>query len=307
MIPANRSPNGYLARARTTDDIELEGFVVEALDVKTAPTTLVHVHGMFENFHMPAFVDEMLSRVSETGMTMVAVNTRAQDYTHYHRHWSDGSYTWKRNGGSYEIFSNCLPDLDGWIDYCHTQIGAKRIILSGHSHGALKVAYYAAKRQNARIDGLILMSPSDDIEMQEAALGERYDEALELASSLIAAGNGEEFVPDWMYSSPISAEMYRDMFGTQSDLNIFRLRRPESSSGLAASVNIPTLLLYGEHDIATAGLPSAEAAAACRSLLGEKADVTTAVVAGADHQYLNHEEELVALVTGWAARHVDKS
>ena len=63
-------------------------------------------------------------------------------------------------GCTYELFNNCLEDLQAYIDWAKSE-GYKHIILGGHSYGANKVVYYLSKNQNEKIDKYILISPTD--------------------------------------------------------------------------------------------------------------------------------------------------
>jgi pimeloyl-ACP methyl ester carboxylesterase len=308
VTSAARSPLGRLIRCRASDNLELEGFIADVTKASSSSVAIIHIHGMFENFHMPLFIDPLMAELQRRQHAMLTVNTRAQDYSYYHRLWSENSFRWQRNGGSYEVFANCLKDLDGWVSFCRAEIDTPRIFLSGHSHGALKVAYYAAKRANVSVDGVIMISPSDDVGIQERALGNRYGEAVELAKTWIEDGRGKEIVPDWMYGSPISAETYLDMFNADSELALFRFGNPELSNGIASLVCVPSLVIFGENDIATAGLSSVDAVAVCESLLSGLPSFEGIVIRGADHQYKNREYELVGRIVEWVtARSVDRS
>ena len=63
-------------------------------------------------------------------------------------------------GCSYELFDNCLEDLQAYVTFAK-ESGFKHIILGGHSYGANKVVYYLSKNQKETIDKYILISPTD--------------------------------------------------------------------------------------------------------------------------------------------------
>lgn len=69
-------------------------------------------------------------------------------------------------GNTYEIFDNCLEDLQAYVTFAK-QIGYKHIILGGHSYGANKVIYYLSKNQNEKIEKYILISPTDTSNLKE--------------------------------------------------------------------------------------------------------------------------------------------
>lgn len=298
MDTSQRSPEGQLVRSRTPDGLELEGFLVEP-DGADNGTVLLHLHGMFENFHLPLFVDPLARHIKDSGATFLTVNTRAQDYYLYFRKWLNGSFEWELWGGSYEIFDKCLLDISGWMDFCSEQLG-KRIVLMGHSHGALKAAYYAAKAADARLVALVLISPSDDVGLQKRNLGSRYDEALKLANQRLQEGNGRELLPKWMYGQPISAEMYVDMYAPDSELALFTFSEPGASNGLVSEITLPTLVVFGSDDKATSVVDSHQALRLCEQALVRAARFTGRVVEGGDHQYKGKEDQLATTVIEWA-------
>ena len=68
-------------------------------------------------------------------------------------------------GNTYELFENCVEDLQAYIDFVN-DCGYKHIILGGHSYGANKVIYYLSKNQNEKIDKYILISPTDTLNLK---------------------------------------------------------------------------------------------------------------------------------------------
>lgn len=63
-------------------------------------------------------------------------------------------------GNTYDLFDNCLEDLQSFVDFAK-DYGYKHIILGGHSYGANKVVYYLSQNQKEKIDKYILISPTD--------------------------------------------------------------------------------------------------------------------------------------------------
>lgn len=63
-------------------------------------------------------------------------------------------------GNTYDLFDNCLEDLQAFVDFAK-ESGYKRIILGGHSYGTNKVVYYLSQNQKEKIDKYILISPTD--------------------------------------------------------------------------------------------------------------------------------------------------
>jgi len=294
------SPNGRLVRTLTPDRLELEGFLVEP-EGPNSDTAVLFIHGMFENFHLPLFVDPLASAIAGIGATFVSVNTRARDYHYYHRRWDDNGFKWELTGGSYEIFANCLSDLDGWIEFSANELGASKVVLAGHSHGALKAAFYAATKPDSAVSGVALLGPSDDVGMQRKSLGNRYDEALTLARELVANDKGDEMMPSWAFGDRLSGAMYVDMFNQSSDLGLFSFSEDNPTNPILGNVRVPTLITFGADDLATSVMDSESAAKRCGELLSSVPDFSHEIVEGADHHYVGRETELVETVAEWVA------
>ena len=66
----------------------------------------------------------------------------------------------RRSGLTFELFDNCVQDLQAYIDFAKAQ-GYKKIILGGYSYGSNKVVYYLYKTGCKDVDRFILISPTD--------------------------------------------------------------------------------------------------------------------------------------------------
>ena len=304
MLEKTLSTTGRIAHTLTPDKLELEGFYVEPTNI-AEDIVFLQIHGMFENFHLPLFINIMADKIATNGYYFLTVNTRAKDYFIYFRQYKeDGSFEWKQEGGSYEIFSKCLLDIRGWLDYCEGL--DKRVILMGHSHGALKVAYYALNYPNdPRVIGLVLLSPSDDVGGQINDIGDKYNDFLNIAQIMIDEKNGNEMIPHWCYGQPVTANMYMDMFGPDSDLAMFRYNEPSKGFSSFNIIKWPVLTIFGSDDKATAGVPAKNALELIDHALLSVKSHTTKIIEGANHHYIGKEEPLVNVILDWATDALD--
>jgi len=81
-------------------------------------------------------------------------------------HRMDSAKNGEPIGCTYELFDNCVEDLQAYVDWAK-ESGYKHIVLGGHSYGANKVVYYLSKNQKEKIDKYILISPTDTGRMKE--------------------------------------------------------------------------------------------------------------------------------------------
>ena len=111
--------------------------------------------------------------------------------------------TFKRYGCMYEIFEDCIYDIDLAIETARVK-GYKRIILLGHSYGCNKVIYYYYKKR-PDILGIILASAPDMIGSHLSVQADDYKELLKEAKENI--DNNEptkllnKMIEDYMYMS----------------------------------------------------------------------------------------------------------
>lgn len=292
-----RAQKGRIAQAVTPDGVELQGFVAEIGDTRTV---LLHIHGQYENALLPKFVWPLIERVSEKRIVTILADTRARDYVYYFRKYKeDKSFDWVKEGGQYEIFSNCIFDIEGWVNLIGKYYKDAEIVMSGHSHGALKILYYLANSSWAdNIKGAILLSPSDDIGIQIAYLGNRYDEAIGIAQEYVGSGNAETLMPDWTYTQPISAKMYLDMFGSDSKLAIVPYYT-KNENAILKSIKCDVFLAFGENDAATSSLSSRDAVKFVESRLVNAKSIFSLVAEQSDHHYRGKEDYIALQVARW--------
>lgn len=127
----------------------------------------------------------------------------------------DGSY--KRYGCMYEIFEDCLLDIDLAIKKAK-ELGYKRFILMGHSYGCNKLIYYYYKK-HPNIIGLIFASAPDMMGLHLYRQTD-YKELVKEAKENIDNGKPTKIlsniVEDYMY---MSSQTYYDWFNEKSNLD----------------------------------------------------------------------------------------
>jgi hypothetical protein len=174
-----------------------------------------------------------------------------------------------------------------------------RVILQGHSHGALKVTHYLHKKADPGITGLILLSPSDDFGCQRVRVGERFDEAIEMARAMVDAGKGRDLIPEGYFHYPVSASTYLDIFDEGSKLKSFNLSRTDTAAfEELESVPVPVLALVGSVDEAFMDAPETYLAQ-IRAEMKKAPSFTGHVIQGAPHNYLDFEEEVADRIRTW--------
>lgn len=173
------------------------------------------------------------------------------------------------------LASEAGAEIAAWLAWLKRR-GAERIVLLGHSRGALQVAEYAAGRPLPGVAAIILVAPplAEPASMAagyEARYGVALDGVLAKAREAVAAGQPDAplEVPGFLHcpDARVTAESFLSYYGPEA---------PGNLTALIARSPVPVLVIAGSEDAVSPGLP-----AAIRP--SETPLVRVVEVAGADH------------------------
>jgi pimeloyl-ACP methyl ester carboxylesterase len=287
-------------RTATSDGLELQGLLGWPTE-GSVETCVIHVHGLAGNFYENRFIDDVAETVVAHGLGFLTINTRGHDYISDLIYEEGGCSEYKQIGSIYEIFGDSILDIEAWIELLMER-GTKRIILQGHSHGALKATFYVHRTRDRRVVGLILLSPSDDFGCQRERVGERFDKILKTASEMVEKGKGKDLMPAGDFHYPVSALTYMDIFNEDSPLKMFNLSGTDTDRfEELESVNLPTLAIIDTGNEAFVGSPEAYLADIEAHMVNASA-FAGHVINGAAHNYLHFEREVAGHIGGWLER-----
>lgn len=282
----------------TTDDLRLMGVHYTPAKKDTA---VLFIHGMAGNIMEYYFADVLGKKLAEEGKGFVFSHNRG--YNHINdidttQMEEKGGYKKVRFGVVYEIFEDCLLDIDAWIEETRT-LGYKKIILMGHSLGCNKVIYYLSQRKLQDVVGVVLASPADMVGQIKPEYQPDREEMIQEAQEYMKQGEPRKLLTrklwDW-YN--LSAQTFLSLFmpGTNAD-NLPVLKNPKVWPQLS-SIKQPLLAFMGEYDdIAIRKLEDD------LSLIKEKAtgaaSFTEAMIPKASHTYDGQEDGVAEVVTKW--------
>jgi alpha-beta hydrolase superfamily lysophospholipase len=294
---------GELVRTFTEDGLELQGLFCPPIAANTNGIVLLHIHGFTGNFYEPRFVDYIAERVVKRGYAFLTVNTRGHDYLSGFIRKTDSGLTYVRIGGAYDLLEDCIFDIKAWIDFLQGR-GYSRVILEGESLGTLKTVFYQHQTQDERVRGIVLISPVDHIGLQRIAIGDKHDEAINIARQMIEHGKSDELMPKaycplWQFS--ISAKTYINAFGPNTKSGIFNLHDPNARFEELLTIKCPILVTYGTVREAVVDNKVEEALSIIeqRAISSKRCDTT--IIRDAPHDYLGQEEELSEAIGKWIA------
>ena len=242
------------------------------------------IHGSRGNFCDPA-TKSMAEDLSANGIAALTLNTNAHDTIWYNQPSQD------YKGNAFEILENTMSDLRAGIDHLEGR-GYRSIGILGHSMGAVRVAYYAATRDDPRVAAVIPVSP---VRLSysyylESADADEFRANVETAQRLIDRGEPDGVLRvDFPIPQFFSAASYLDKHGPFEKYNLINL---------ADRIRAPILALNGSRETHT-------------RLKGMAQDLARAAVnsprAGAimvdegEHSLVNRTAEASAAVLQWLA------
>ena len=272
-----------LVYTASEDGFTLEGVVIRPADgTATRPVAVIWVHGLTGKFYGPSAI-RVGRELAGDGYTIVSGNNRGHDFGTMLRR-ADGTAV--LGGGGWECFDEAPRDVAAWIGFAES-LGFRRIVLFGHSLGALKVVYYQALRQDPRVAGLIAGSPP--------VRAGRLDPTLVAQSErMVAEGRGQDLLP-WG-TSPAgagthSAQTYLNR--ARTGLDVYGLDTPEPA---VSKIRCPLLALYGTDEAWVGGAADLDV---IKRKATASARVETAMIDGADHVYTGHERDVARVVSRW--------
>ncbi len=228
----------FISDAYTTDGLRLPMVHFES---KEKDICVLCIHGMCGTIIDNYFATVWGKLLSEKNIGFIYEHNRGHSIEN-DIVMRDGSF--KRCGCMYEIFEDCIYDIDLAIQIAEDK-GYKRIILLGHSYGCNKVIYYYYKK-HPHILGIILASAPDMVGSHLSAQSDEYEELLNEAKENI--DNNEptkllhKMIEDYMY---MSSETYYNWYNENSNLNNLPVISNPKHWEQFETIDVPVLsLLY---------------------------------------------------------------
>ena len=260
-----------LIHTYTEDGLLLEGVRYPA----RADLTIVYTHGLTSTVFRQTHV-RVARGLQNAGYAVVAGNNRG---TALATPLLQRSGPRVLGGSWFERIEDAVTDIRAWMDVAAAS-GAKRIVLLGHSLGAIKAIRYAAETRDARLAGLVLASPP------LRGFSRPPDPALVArASRAVDEGRAQEL---------IDLDAAGVAFGRLSAATVLSWASIGDIAPRLRSTDHPVLAIFGTEEADIGG--QAELDRIAELLPGR---FTGTMIAGADHTYDGHEAEAAELIAGW--------
>lgn len=200
-------------------------------------------------------------------------------------------------GASYEVFSDCVDDLDGAVNWAK-RVGAKKIILVGHSTGCQKSVYYLKKRPKSPVSGAVLLAPMSDLADMVLNTSKReYQKLIFLAKKMVKDKKAFSLMPSNLWTMPITAQRFLSLFSAASSEEIFSyasLKKPL----ILQAVKKPLLVVLAGDD-EHRDRPISDIALWFKETLAKR-EAQVVVVNGAPHNFFGYMLKLKKAITKWS-------
>jgi pimeloyl-ACP methyl ester carboxylesterase len=272
---------------KTDDGIEHHGVVMRPTGPLTG-TAVVWMHGFTGHFSEPHQI-RIGRYLAERGHLFVSGDNRGH---HFGANLGEWEGPFRIGGAWWELVSESWLDIKAWLDFAERTLAPQRLVLAGHSYGAVKVTWYQGDRQDRRLAGLISASGPVRPPSQRTELGE----ALAIAKRMVAEGRGLDLVPFGSTGRPgsLSAETLVDRGSSLVD--VYGM---EDGDSPLSKVRCPFLAILGTKEPAIGApedLDTLKRNARSSSL------AETALIDGANHLYHGCEEAVAKAIYGWLGK-----
>jgi pimeloyl-ACP methyl ester carboxylesterase len=266
-----------LWQVTTADGLTLDGLWQMPSHPKAAAIVL---HGTGSNFYSAAVGNALAPMLLERSLAVLRVNTRGHDLV--------ATQGGRRRGAAYEVVADCCQDVQAWCERVRSAV--PRIVLVGHSLGAVKAVYSQVHARQEGVQGIVAISPprlSYSWFHEHAPL---FRETFAQAQERIAQARGSELM-EVTFPLPFltTAEGYVEKYGPEERYHLLPL---------LPRLEMPNLVVLGSREMegnpAFSGLDQAIRAHAPAT--------EVEVIAGADHVYHGCRRALGDTVLAWLSR-----
>ncbi|MDA2919844.1 alpha/beta hydrolase [Desulfobacterota bacterium AH_259_B03_O07] len=247
MIETKIHEKQSLVRLRASDGFLVSSVLVtqdyKQIEAVLEIPTVVQIHGLLGHFLARGTPRLLPHALLEQGFNSLSINSRL-------------AYAGQITGKG--IFDDSINDIDAAVDFLINE-GFKNIFILGYSLGASMVVYWASKRNNPLIKGLILegvhysTNEAHRMRLQKWSGTPTYEEIYEKAKMILGddpynSKNDETFIiyksrgptPEPINNDPFTYKTWWFMMGPHADA--------AKAFKHIEKINIPILFMRGEND-----------------------------------------------------------
>ena len=199
-------------------------------------------------------------------------------------------------GSAHEVFTDCVDDIQGAVNFVRGA-GIKNIYLAGHSTGCQKSVYWASRKGNSGVKGIILLAPISDYSAEMHLKGKgkivRADKA---ARALVSRGKKHRLLPENLWPEHIDAQRFLSLYTPDSVEEIFTYAQPKKTPRIFRAVKLPILAIFAGAD-EYGDRPAKDIATWFE--MNADARLETFVVSRATHSFRGREVQVASVIKKW--------
>jgi len=213
--------------------------------VPKSKQVIIFVHALGGAMFWPSLV----YKLADSRTSVLTFNNRGHDKISRLICWDKKGKQHKSLAGSaHEVFTDCVDDIQGAVNFCKKQ-GFKKIILVGHSTGCQKSIYYLAKtKKQNQIAKVILLCPISDYADAISFHKKEVKKAESLALKLVKSGKKHQLLPPEVWPNLHDAQRFLSLFTPNSQEEIFCYATPFRRPATLQKVIIPIILVFAQKD-----------------------------------------------------------
>ncbi len=233
----------FVVQITTPEKVHLNGLW---FGPKKPKRLIVMVHGLTGSaFSMNRTVSSLIN----TSTAVLTFNSRGFGIMNSIKQGSGTKKSYISAGTAHEVFTDCVDDIQGAIDFAR-KARVREVYLAGHSTGCQKIVYWASKKKDRSVKGLILLGPLSDY---SGAVSTKTKKVLERgvmhAKKLIQMGRPHELMPakfaEWF---ECDAQRYVSLYSPDSPEEVFTYARPEVVPATLGRTVLPFLVFLAAAD-----------------------------------------------------------
>ena len=214
-----------LVHVTTRDGVRLDGTYQPAAHPGT-PDAVCLVHGTGGSFYSSTLFDALGDRFLARGCSVLRINTRGHDLMSTAVTARGG----RRLGAAYELVDDCRHDLTAWVEWLKARAGP-RVLLLGHSLGAVKCLYALAHEPQLGVCATIAVSPPrlSYSWFCTSPEGPQFLEAFDVAERHVEQGQAATLLEVKLpLPFVVTAGGYVEKYGPDERLQLYAVRRQRS-------------------------------------------------------------------------------
>ncbi len=199
-------------------------------------------------------------------------------------------------GASMEIFTDCVDDIQGTVNYALSVNPKALIYLIGHSTGCQKAVYYLSRSGKQKfIKAVILLSPmSDYAAILKSDKDGKLGTAVKFAGESVRKNQSFELLPSSFWPEIVSAQRFLSLATPESKEEIFCYFQPDKLPLTYRKIKIPVLVILAGNDEYRDRTIKEIAAWFEKNSKSKK--LSTNIIPSAPHNFYKYETQVLDLI-----------